>query len=126
MMKYLLPVLNFLKGGAAKFGTTTNLLREVTLSVLTAVVVAISVQLLTPKDHDPITDLKDVLTTIRTNQHQADSVAAVIKLLVLQRKIDSLNTQIQKRDEEDSLRRNHYHSTLDAMRNINRAIKRAN
>lgn len=123
-MKYAQLILNFFKGATAKFGTTTNLLREVSLSVITAVIVAISVQLLTPKSSDPVTDLKDVLKVIRTNQHQADSAAASLKMILLQQTIDSLKIELQKRDEEDSIRSNSNHSTLDAMRNINRAISR--
>ena len=57
-MAFLTTIANFFKGTYAKFGTSANLLRELSLSVLTAVVVASLVQLLAwcwekPMDKQP-------------------------------------------------------------------------
>ncbi|OIN55424.1 hypothetical protein BLX24_31025 [Arsenicibacter rosenii] len=106
-MNYLQLIINFLKGATAKFGTTTNLLREIILSVVTAVVVATAVQLLTPSQ-DVVSDLKEVITV----------------LSVLHRRIDSLKTAIILQHEQDSIQYNHRLSDLDAMRRINGTIRR--
>ncbi|OIN55428.1 hypothetical protein [Arsenicibacter rosenii] len=122
-MNYLQLIINFLKGATAKFGTTTNLLREIILSVVTAVVVAVAVNSLTPTQ-DVVSDLKEVITVIRRNQHQADSVSYSLNLSVLHRRIDSLKTAIILQHEQDSIQYNHRLSDLDAMRRINGAIRR--
>lgn len=124
-MNYIRIALNFLTGTYAKFGTSSNLVREVTLSVLTAVAVAVLVQLLTPKTPSPIVEVRDLLTTVLAAQHRADSVLGRAKQWQLQSRIDSLTQVIQNHHEQDSMRANAGLSDLEAMRRINGAIGRS-
>ena len=122
MMKYLTMLAHFFQGTYAKFGTSGNLIREITVSVLTAVAVAILVQLLAPAAPSPISEVRALTTTLLRTQHRADSIIATVHEWQLQHRIDSLQTVILKRDEQDSLRANAGLSDLDAMRKINSAI----
>jgi|GEM_PF-7002929 len=121
-MNWLSKILSFLTGANAKFGTITNLLREVSIGVLVAVAVAVLVQLMTPPALSPASEMRDMLRYSLAAQHQADSVLGLTRQWELQSRIDSLNLVLLKRDEKDSLRANAGLSDLDAMRKINRAI----
>lgn len=121
-LKYISPVLNFFQGTYAKFGTSSNLLREVSVSVITAVAVATMVQLLTPKPTSPLAEVRDLMAVAMAAQHQADSLRTELAKIPLQQQVDELRDELKKRDEQDSLRANAGLSTLDAMRKINRAI----
>ncbi len=121
-MKHLQPILQFLVGTYAKFGTSANLVREITVSVLTAVAVAVLVQLLTPAAPSPISEVRELMALTLAAQRRADSTTAAVGLWAKQRTIDSLTHQLFLRDEQDSLRANAGRSELDAMRAINGAI----
>lgn len=126
MKQYITLLIDFLKGRAAKFGTTKNFLREVVVGTLTATGTYLIIQLLSFwfKPPDPVTDLKDVLLKVTTNQHLADSAHFALKMVALQRKNDSLNNILIKKYEADSIRSHAGLSDLDAMRAINRAIRK--
>ncbi|UHG90096.1 hypothetical protein [Spirosoma oryzicola] len=123
-MKYLNIIAHFLQGTYAKFGTSANLFRELTVSVLTAVAVAVLVELLTPDTDSTAAEVRDLLNAAIANQRQADEIRAKQQEWKLQGKIDSLTLVLKKRDEQDSLRANGGFSTLDAMRQINSAINK--
>ncbi|WP_375445761.1 hypothetical protein [uncultured Fibrella sp.] len=120
-LKYISPVLNFLQGTYAKFGTTSNLFREVIVSVMAAVAVALTVQLLLPTAPSPIAEVRDLINPILKAQHRADSVLGLQREWVLRERIDSLIFVLHDRDLQDSLRATAGLSPLDAMRRINGA-----
>ncbi|UHG93401.1 hypothetical protein [Spirosoma oryzicola] len=122
MIKHLITLAHFLQGTYAKFGTSANLFREITVSVITAVTIAVLVGLLTPKEESPAAELNTTLTTVLTAQRKADSTVAAVRIWKLQGRIDSLNNVLLERDEQDSLRENAGLSDLDAMQLINGAI----
>lgn len=121
-MKFLTTLANFFKGTYAKFGTKANLFRELSLSVLTALAVAVLVQLLTPSTASPIVEVRALATDLLSAQHRADSILALPKVWALQHRIDSLESVIQSHNEKDSILANADLSDLDAMRRINSAI----
>lgn len=121
-MNYLRTIVQFLIGTYAKFGTSANLLREISISVLTAVGVALLVQLLTPAAPSPMAEVRELMALTLAAQRRADSTTAAVGLWTKQRTIDSLTHQLFLRDEQDSLRANAGRSELDAMRAINGAI----
>ncbi|WP_461139361.1 hypothetical protein [Spirosoma pomorum] len=122
MMQYVNIIIHFLQGTYAKFGTTSNLVREISVSVLTAVAVAVLVQLLTPQPASELSEVRVLIQAALHNQRQADSLQAEQRVWKLQRTIDSLLTAIHYRDEQDSLRANAGLSPVDAMDKVNRAI----
>lgn len=124
-MNYLHTIANFLKGTYAKFGTTANLLREISLSVLTAAAVAIIVQLLQPKNADPVSELKAVMETVMVAQRRNDEARFNIERGRYRKQIDSLSLVIQLDHEQDSIRSNGHQSALDAIRSINNALNRS-
>jgi hypothetical protein len=121
-MQYVNIIIHFLQGTYAKFGTANNLVREVTLSILTAVVVAVLVQWLTPQPASELSEVRALIQSALRNQHLADSLTAEQRTWKLQSTIDSLKTVIHYRNEQDSLRANADLSPVDAMDKINRAI----
>ena len=127
-MLFIKKILAFLVGSYAKFGTSSNLVREVSVSVLTAVVVAVLVQVVTSlvaPAPSPIGEVKDLIQPLLASQRKADSIAFLPKQWALEKQIDVLTYQLQKCHEADSMRANGALSTIDAMRKINGAINRA-
>lgn len=124
-MGFLTKIANFFKGTYAKFGTSHNLFRELSLSILTAVTVSTLVQLLTPSTPSPVAEVRALATELLRTQHRADSILNLREVWVLQGRIDSLTTVLHKRDEQDSLRANARLSDLDVMRKINGSIHKA-
>lgn len=121
-MKILQTIANFLKGSYARFGTTNNLIRELTLSVITAVVVATLVRVLTPPEASPISEVRDLIKQTLQAQHSADQASAKLTEWKLHAQIDSLTQITHTYAEQDSMRANARLSDVDAMRAINRAI----
>lgn len=121
-MSFLTTLLQFFQGAGVKFGTSSNLLREVLVSVLTAVAVAVLVQFLNPPPPSPISEVRDLLATQLAAQHRTDSIMALTRQWALQGRIDSLHLVILSLHEKDSLRANAGLSDLDAMRKINSAV----
>ena len=121
-MSFLTTLLKFFQGADAKFGTSSNLVREVLVSVLTAVAVAVLVQFLNPPPPSAISEVRDLLTAQLASQHRTDSIMALTRQWALQSRIDSLQLVIISHHEQDSLRANAGLSDLDAMRQINRAV----
>ncbi|GAB3802929.1 hypothetical protein GCM10028819_31980 [Spirosoma humi] len=122
MIAFLTTVAHFLRGTYAKFGTSSNLFREIIVSVLTAVSVAVLAQLFTPANESPAAELNTTVNTVLRAQRNADSTLALVQAWWYQKTIDSLKSVLLDRDEQDSLRRNAGLSDLDAMRRINGAI----
>ncbi|KAB7728032.1 hypothetical protein F5984_19960 [Rudanella paleaurantiibacter] len=122
-MTVLQTIGGFLKGAYTKFGTSANLIREVSVSVLTAVAVAVLVQLLTPSEPSPVAQVGDLLKSSMAAQHKADSIEGQLRLWQVQRKVDSLTQVIQDLHEKDSMRANAGLSDLDAIIRINGAIE---
>jgi len=122
MIAFLTTVAHFLRGTYAKFGTSSNLFREIIVSVLTAVVVAVLAQFFTPAIETPAAELTTAWTSMLKAQRNADSTLALVKAWKYQHTIDSLKTVLLDRDEQDSLRSNADLSDLDAMHQLNRTI----
>ncbi|MGV3560775.1 hypothetical protein [Larkinella arboricola] len=122
MMKYLLQFGHYLKGKSDALGTSKNLLREVVVSVLTAVGTYLAIHFLMPPEPDVVGDLKEVIQTTVSNQARADSLEAWIRVNQKQGAIDSLQYKIRLYEERDSLRANGELSPLEAMRTIIGAI----
>ena len=118
----LTPAVQFFKGTTAKLGTSSNLLREVSVSILTAMVVALVVNLLTPAPPSPAQELQALLRPILYAQHEADSLRGIIATYPLQQRIDFLEDELHDRDLADSLRATAGLGPLDAMHRINGAI----
>lgn len=124
-MNMLQTLLAFLTGTYAKFGTTRNLLREITLSIMTAVVVAVIVQLLTPPAPSPVLEVRDLVREAVQAQRRADEALAKVREWQYGHQIDSLKAIIEDHEEIDSMRANARLSNLGAMQQVNRAIQRA-
>lgn len=121
-MNVFQTIANFLTGTYAKFGTTKNLLREISLGVLTAAAVAIIVQLLQPKNADPVSELRAVLQTVMVAQRRTDEARYNVERGRYCKTIDSLKLVIELDNEQDSMRTNAGGTVLDALGDLDTAL----
>lgn len=119
-MKFFTLFAAFLKGN----GTVRELLRQLTTALLTALIALGLVYVLRTKQPPAVAPDSLLIQDVLTAQHRADSVQALLNQWKMQHRIDSLTLLLLHRHALDSMRANAGLSTLDAMRQINGAIKK--